>query len=195
VPRRVFGQGPGEISGSGHGVFVYNNDGLVFVRSVHIHDNTGNGMYRFNGVGTLKVLHVEIDHNLNGIDSSAVGDEITGSHVNVHHNVGVGVYGQDLVFHHLTLTNNAPATEAPGLLSEQGGARLVSSILTGNASGIGGMDVATYLAPVLVHTVCGKSYQVPFDGPVPGPGDPTWGVCVNDSPSAAFLDPEPFRAG
>jgi hypothetical protein len=189
-------RGPGEITGGGQGIYVYDNGGLISVRSVHIHDNTLNGIYRYNAVGTLKLLHVELDHNLNGVDSSAAGDEISGSRVSVHHNVGGGVYGMDFVFHHLMLTENAPGPsgDSPGLLSERGGATLVSSILTGNASAIGGMDIATNLAPVLVRTTCGKSFQVPFDGPVPFPGDPSWGVCANDSPSAAFLDPEPFRA-
>jgi hypothetical protein len=187
-------RGPGEISGGGQGIYAYDNGGLVSVRSVHIHDNTLNGIYRYNAVGSMRLLHVELDHNLNGIDSSATGDEISGTRVNVHHNLGEGVYGKDIVFHHATVTANAIDGSSPGLLSQVGGATLIGSTVTGNASGIGGDDIATYLAPVLVHTVCDKSYQVPPDGIVPGPGSPSWGVCLNDSPSAAFLDPEPFRA-
>jgi len=42
------------------------------------------------------------------------------------------------------------------------------------------MDIATYQMPQLVRTICGRSFQVPFDGPVPFPDDPTWGVCADD---------------
>jgi hypothetical protein len=99
--------------------------------------------------------------------------------VAVHDNRGVGIYGSEIRLLRLTLTNNGVGS-SPGLLSERGGATLVRSVLTGNAASAGGMDIATHMRPRLIRTVCGRSFQVPFDGPVPGPDAPTWGVCDGD---------------
>jgi hypothetical protein len=169
-------RGPGEITGAGHGVYSLNSFSHIDVRQIHIHDNTGNGIFRDNGIGNLTLQRVDIDHNYNGITASSTGDTIAGTRVSVSDNVGNGIVARNAVFLRLTMTNNG----APGLVSEQGGARLIHSVLTGNAADVGGMDVLTYLMPVLVNTTCGWSYQVPFDGPLPFPGDPSWGVCTND---------------
>jgi len=159
-------QGPGEIAGAVEEGIVVNNNG-------------GNGIYGFNRVGPTTLRRVEVDHNLNGVNSTTAGDVITGRDVNVHDNVGGGIYGSAISLRRLTLTNNGVGG-SPGLLSEQGGAFLIDSVVTGNASSIGGMDIATYQVPQLVRTTCGRSFQVPFDGPVPFPDGPTWGVCAND---------------
>jgi hypothetical protein len=177
--------GPGEITGAVDSGIVVVNPGLsgadlpVVIGRVRVHHNGGNGIYGFNRVGSLTLLGVEVDNNLNGVNSTTIGDRITGRNVTVHDNQGVGIYGREIRLLRLALTNNG-AGSSPGLLSERGGATLVRSVVTGNAAAAGGMDIATHTRPRLVRTVCGRSFQVPFDGPVPGPDAPTWGVCDSD---------------
>lgn len=178
-------QGPGEITGAVEEGIVINDflgfaeSPRVVVKNLRVHHNGGNGIYGFNRVGPTTLRRVEVDHNLNGINSTTAGDVITGRDVNVHDNQGVGIYGSAISLRRLTLTNNGVGG-APGLFSEQGSAFLIDSVVTGNAASIGGMDIATYQVPQLVRTTCGRSFQVPFDGPVPFPDGPTWGVCAND---------------
>src|SRR5262245_3452979 len=212
VPHHKFKViGPGTIYGSDTGI---EGVGGIRVSMVTIHD-TGRGITttRNNGRGKLKLTNVTITQSsdpTNGI--GVVANKVAASGLTVTGMPFNGISVVRISGAHVVASGNGPGVPSLGLgfgvdadkairlqnltANDNSGAGAFSekivlrdSTVTGNMGAItnpdthrftGDIDVFTDSRPTLVNTVCGKSYN-------PG-NDMSWHVCLNDSPSGAFLD-------